>query len=475
MNKYLPKIFLLLIIGLLIVPQISFAAWWNPFTWKIFNKAKAPQTEMQKTNQPSEIEKLKNEIETLKSKTNTATPTSPKISTPTSNTNKSAAQSTISNVKLSNSQIIVKIKPAVVYIETQGGVGSGMIFSTDGYILTNAHVVKGYTNADISISTGKTLSGKVVGRDEETDLAVVKISSEQSLPKVSFGDSTKTEQGDEVFALGFPFGIKGDVSFKEGTISRRIEEYFETSAEIHPGNSGGPLVNRYGQVIGVNTAIFGKSISGIQLGETIKLAIPINTAKNLIADLKAGRNIIVESQEKKQTKQEATNKSTCLAESEKYYNGLVSKLQQLASNDTSLQTILSQINNEIESIKRDRDYQVADITSKWNGYISNIRSIAESRIQAIGVSAMRIGRNVSDEPWASQISSINETLSRDVASYESQKQALVSQVQISSNAQIQKYEDLKTKATNTREKSNQKAMEDAKTEKAVYYNECINK
>ncbi len=223
------------------------------------------------SDQSKEIEVLQKEVETLKSQQSSQS-AKPQPST-----------------KLTNSQIIGKIKPATVYIETQDGAGSGMIFTTDGYVLTNAHVVKGYSSVNISISSGETLSGKVVGRDEEADLAVIKIASEKTFSKVNFGDSSKTEQGEEVFALGFPFGIKGDVSFKEGTISRRIEGYFETSAEIHPGNSGGPLVNRYGQVIGVNTAIYGKSVAGLQLGETIKLAIPINTAKNLTADLKAGK------------------------------------------------------------------------------------------------------------------------------------------------------------------------------------------
>ena len=228
------------------------------------------------SDQSKEIEVLRKEVETLKSQQ------SPQSTKPQPLT------------KLINSQIIGKIKPATVYIETQDGAGSGMIFTTDGYVLTNAHVVKGYSSVDISISSGETLSGKVVGRDEEADLAVIKIASEKTFSKVNFGDSSKTEQGEEVFTLGFPFGIKGDVSFKEGTISRRIEGYFETSAEIHPGNSGGPLVNRYGQVIGVNTAIYGKSVAGLQLGETIKLAIPINTAKNLIVDLKAGSNKVVQ-------------------------------------------------------------------------------------------------------------------------------------------------------------------------------------
>ena len=103
-------------------------------------------------------------------------------------------------------------------------------------------------------------------------------------------------QGDDVFTLGYPFGLEGDVSFKEGTISRRISDgdttYLETSAEIHPGNSGGPLVNKYGEVVGVNTMAYGESIGGVSVGETIKFAISINTAKNLIPELKSGIIVI---------------------------------------------------------------------------------------------------------------------------------------------------------------------------------------
>gem|GEM_PF-3054398 len=191
--------------------------------------------------------------------------------------------------KLSNIEIINKIKPATVYVETDAGSGSGMIFSSDGYILTNAHVVSGYYSANIILASGKTYVGFVNGRDESKDIAVIKIDGAQ-LPIVSFGDSSKLEQGDTVFTLGFPFGIKGDVDFKEGTVSRVLKNgtssYIETSAEIHPGNSGGPFVNQFGEVVGINSAIYGNSVNGISVGETIKLVIPINAVIGLIPGLK---------------------------------------------------------------------------------------------------------------------------------------------------------------------------------------------
>lgn len=195
---------------------------------------------------------------------------------------------------LSNTEIIAAVKPATVYIETTEGVGSGMLIDADGYILTNAHVVAGVSAAKVKLSDGQLYSAEVKGRDEIIDVAVLKISG-QNFPFVKFGDSDKIIQGNDVFTLGYPFGLEGDVSFKEGTISRRISDgdktFLETSAEIHPGNSGGPLVNHFGEVIGINSAGFGKSIEGIAVGETIKLAIPINIVKGLIPDLKMGREI----------------------------------------------------------------------------------------------------------------------------------------------------------------------------------------
>lgn len=200
-------------------------------------------------------------------------------------------------VALSNSEIVDQVKPATVFIETKKGAGSGMIIDENGYILTNAHVVWDAATAKIKLSDGKTLSAEVIGRDEIIDLAILKIVG-NDFPKVTIGDSDSVMQGDDVFTLGYPFGLEGDVSFKEGTISRRISDgdatYFETSAEIHPGNSGGPLVNKYGEVVGINTASYGQSIRGVTIGETIKLAIPVNIAKNLIPELKGGRKIVID-------------------------------------------------------------------------------------------------------------------------------------------------------------------------------------
>ena len=229
------------------------------------------------------------------------TPTPKPINKPTQKISQPTTQPAIqpSKKKLTNREIIAKVKPAVVYIVTPKGSGSGMIIDIGGHILTNAHVVSGVSNAEIKLSDTRSFTASVLGRDEQVDLAILKIEG-VNFTFVKFGDSDAIEQGDEVFTLGYPFGLEGDVSFKEGTISRRLVEggfsYLETSAEIHPGNSGGPLVNIYGEVVGINTATLGRSIGGVNLGETIKLAIPTNFANGVIPSLKSGRVVLVPKQ-----------------------------------------------------------------------------------------------------------------------------------------------------------------------------------
>ena len=416
--------------------------------------------QQKKDGQDTQIEEMRKEIEVLKSNnpSRLIQPQVIKISTPIA--------------KLSNSKIINKVKPAVVYIQTVDGSGSGMIIENDGYILTNAHVVKGVTNVEISLLTGETLPGTVVGRDEAVDLAIVKVSYPQKLPKIEFGDSNRTNQGDDVFTFGFPFGIEGDVSFKEGTISRRIGGYLETSAEIHPGNSGGPLVNVRGKVIGINTAILGKSVDGVQLGETIKFAIPINVAVELIPELKAGRNIIVESREEKQAKQESANMSACLAESSRYYKKLVSSIEQIyGGNSPGLESIISQIDKGVDDVKQSLNEQISRATNIYDNRISELRRVAEKYIKSIQTSAGRSGRPVSED----KIASVNEKLDSDVDYQESQKQLLISSARLSADTQIQKYEAMKVEAQSKREKRKQTALENARTDKVEYYNKCMNR
>lgn len=286
-------ILIAIIVGILVIGGGGYFGYTQFKNYQVEQNKKQVGLEQQKeenisltesTTTGSEIEKLKKEIEDLKNKADSSSNSTPKQTPP----------KTVSTIpqKLTNSEIINKVKPAVVYIQTEDGSGSGMIFTSDGYILTNAHVVGGFSSVDVSTNNGS-FYGSVIGRDTILDLAVIKIDSTTNFPIIEFGDSDKAIPGDEIFTLGFPFGIKGDVSFKEGTISRIINDsatstYFEISAEIHPGNSGGPLVNRYGQVIGINTFIIGNKINGIIVGESIKFAIPINIAKSNIEKLKNG-------------------------------------------------------------------------------------------------------------------------------------------------------------------------------------------
>jgi serine protease Do len=177
-----------------------------------------------------------------------------------------------------------------VYIKAGSSSGSGFIINSTGSIITNAHVVKDMDTVNIKLSDGRSFIGSVVGRDKGKDIALINIYI-NGLEYIQLGDSSssKLKQGDRVIAFGYPFGLDGEVSIKEGTISRRLYDgdttYLETSAEIHPGNSGGPLVNSRGDVVGMNVAILGEAINGVLIGETIKLAIPINVVKNLIPTL----------------------------------------------------------------------------------------------------------------------------------------------------------------------------------------------
>jgi serine protease Do len=171
--------------------------------------------------------------------------------------------------------------------------GSGVLVSADGYILTNNHVVRHATSIKVMLSDTRTFTGKVVGADPQTDVAVVKIEG-KDLPTASLGDSSTLHVGDIVMAFGNPFGLnftvtRGAVSAlnrSEGGIES-IQNFIQTDAPINPGNSGGALVSVDGQVVGINTAILsgggGPGGEGGFIG--IGFAIPINMAKHVMEDL----------------------------------------------------------------------------------------------------------------------------------------------------------------------------------------------
>lgn len=161
------------------------------------------------------------------------------------------------------------------------GVGSGFIVSPKGYILTNEHVIEGATRITVGLQSGEKFRGKIIGIDEETDVAVIKIETSQDLPTVTLGDSNSAEVGDWVLAMGSPFGL--DQTVTAGIISKKEREtpyftsfqrFLQTDAAINRGNSGGPLVNMRGEVIGVNSQI--ATSTGDYNG--IGFALPANEA-----------------------------------------------------------------------------------------------------------------------------------------------------------------------------------------------------
>jgi serine protease Do len=171
------------------------------------------------------------------------------------------------------------------------GVGTGFIIDREGYILTNDHVVDGADKITVTLSDKKEYTAKVIGLDSKTDLALIKIDGAKDLVPLPLGDSDKMEVGDWVVAIGNPFGLENTVT--AGIISakyRRIgtanyENYIQTDAAINQGNSGGPLMNTAGEVIGINSAIYSQTGGSVGIG----FAIPINMAKDLLPQLKKGK------------------------------------------------------------------------------------------------------------------------------------------------------------------------------------------
>lgn len=166
--------------------------------------------------------------------------------------------------------------------------GSGFIVDPDGYVVTNNHVIEGAGEITVILHDGTRHSAKVKGRDPKTDLALLKIETEKELPYVRFGDSEKSKVGDWVVAVGNPFGLGGSVS--AGIISARgrdiqsgpYDDYLQIDAPINRGNSGGPLFDATGKVVGINTAIFSPSGGSVGIG----FAIPATLAEPVIAELK---------------------------------------------------------------------------------------------------------------------------------------------------------------------------------------------
>lgn len=171
--------------------------------------------------------------------------------------------------------------------------GSGFIITKDGYVLTNDHVISDSGQITVSTQDGHQYVGKLVGRDEKTDVALLKIDAKQDLPAAPLGDSDGVRVGQWVMAIGNPFGF--DHSVTVGVVSARgrfipgnYDEFIQTDASINPGNSGGPLIDLRGEVVGVNSAIYTRTGSNMGIG----FAIPVNIVKEELPQLRSHGKVV---------------------------------------------------------------------------------------------------------------------------------------------------------------------------------------
>lgn len=177
--------------------------------------------------------------------------------------------------------------------ERAQALGSGFIVSPDGYIVTNNHVIANATDIKVTLDDGTELAGKLIGADPKADLAVVKVDAPKPLPTVAWGDSDKLRLGDRVLAIGNPFGIGTTVT--AGIVSARgrdlhsgpYDDFIQIDAPINHGNSGGPLVDNEGKVVGINTAIYSPNGGSVGVG----FAIPADQAKMIVAKLQKDGSI----------------------------------------------------------------------------------------------------------------------------------------------------------------------------------------
>ena len=186
------------------------------------------------------------------------------------------------------------VPPGERHGDGRGGVGSGVIISPDGYIVTNNHVVEGAQELTVTLPDKREFRGKIVGTDPKTDLAVIKVDG-RDLPFVPWGDSSKLQVGEYVLAVGNPFGLNSTVTL--GIVSglgrgrmgiTQYEDFIQTDAAINPGNSGGALVNQAGELVGINTAIISQT-GGYQ---GVGFAVPVSMVKPVYESLVATGKVV---------------------------------------------------------------------------------------------------------------------------------------------------------------------------------------
>ena len=191
------------------------------------------------------------------------------------------------------SEIVRQTQPGLVHVDTPTGSGSGFVIDAEGFIITNAHVVQGHSTVTAKFVDGAEYTGGVVGRDEEIDLACIRISASDTHPlsPLPLGDSDAAPVGEDVLAMGYPLAdiLGGSPTVTRGIISGKQRNEIRTDAAINPGNSGGPLIDPHGFVIGVNTSVIesagGRNITGIGF------AIPSNVVKERFPFLASGGTV----------------------------------------------------------------------------------------------------------------------------------------------------------------------------------------
>lgn len=179
-------------------------------------------------------------------------------------------------------------RPGDTPTQRASGLGSGVIVSPDGFVLTNNHVIEAADEIEVALNDGRKFSARQVGRDPDTDLAVLKIDAKEPLPAITFAPSETLRVGDVVLAIGNPFGVGQTVTM--GIVSalgrnqlgiNTFENYIQTDAAINPGNSGGALVDSGGNLVGINTAIYSRSGGSLGIG----FAIPTSLARNVLEQI----------------------------------------------------------------------------------------------------------------------------------------------------------------------------------------------
>ena len=221
----------------------------------------------------------------------------------------SGSRQTLSSLScLPASDIYEQLRPSVVKITATAsssfgqseGSGSGIVIDEQGTILTNYHVVAGASSLEVKFSDNSTASAQVIGTDPGNDLAVIRAAvSGAKLTAAALGDSDAIRTGDPVLAIGNPFELEGTLTqgivsatgrtFAPGSSTRPIRNMIQTDAPVNPGNSGGPLLDCQGRVIGINSALENPTGDGVNVG--IAFAVPINTAKRFLPDMLAGKTV----------------------------------------------------------------------------------------------------------------------------------------------------------------------------------------